>query len=899
MVSLAATMNDNLVSGDQVAQFTENLITRFAELPKTSGSSDFEPYAYHTEFMQKLVNNPTLAKLAQHYRNEKKRLGYVDYSDQVVLAEQAARDIEDVKLREQQKFTQILLDEYQDTSFLQTRLLRTLFLDQSVFAVGDPNQSIYGWRGASASNLTSFGKDFSTNEKFGYFELPTSWRNPKKVLELANFLAEDLALPTSYLAKDPNALNPVKLQPASYAEDGNITAVFSQNMVEEAKTVAAFLAEKVKAKPESTAALLMRKRGQMSLFVTEMQNAGLTVEVVGLGGLLEMPEIVDLVSALRVIHSPDSGTEVIRLLTGARWRIGAKDIQRLHDFARRINKLQKNAEEFASEDALSLVDALDLLREPREANFSKIPEPALSRMIDAAELLAKLRRQTGLPLAQFVRMVEQELWLDIEVVANPRRPHPMAHLNAFANIVAGYAASNHKPYLGAFLTWLEFADEREKFEVPTANPEAGVVQVLTIHAAKGLEWDHVAIANLIQGDFPSTGRETSGWLANAKLPWPLRGDQNALPAFEYSNVDSQKTLKASVETFSTQVKEHLLREELRLMYVAVTRPRANLLLTGSYFKPGNKKARVPSDFLIKAVGRNDLVRVDSADGQLPAQLELTNALLELGTTEQWPLNPLGLRHEIDVRRAAEQTRAAIVDPQRRNKVLDSLLKDLDLLFAEQSERLKKIDQVELPVRVSASKFKDFVADGAAEMKRQLRPMPSQPYAETLAGTLFHTMMEQRFVRKAALGDVDFDLLNVYVPDLAKHREIINSLDANFAKSRWAGLEPKFAEIEIQVAIDDNVFICKLDAVFEVQNDSNFEVEIVDWKTGKPPTDKADLENRSLQLAMYRMAYSRLTGIAPEKISCSLYFVQSNEEVTPNELLLSEAELLAKWKSVSN
>ena len=194
-------------------------------------------------------------------------------------------------------------------------------------------------------------------------------------------------------------------------------------------------------------------------------------------------------------------------MAGPRWRIGAKDLERLHHYANRKSKVTDELREkinlgLAPEDALSLVDALDLLlEENQDLTTIGFSELTLSRLRDAAKLFQMMRQQTGLGLVEFVRSVEQELWLDIEVQANPRRKNPMAHLNAFAGIVAGYANSNNQPHLGGFLSWLEFADEKERFEVPNASASKGVVQVLTIHSAKGLEWDFVSVANLVEGDF--------------------------------------------------------------------------------------------------------------------------------------------------------------------------------------------------------------------------------------------------------------------------------------------------------------------------------------------------------------------------------------------------------------
>jgi DNA helicase-2/ATP-dependent DNA helicase PcrA len=101
------------------------------------------------------------------------------------------------------------------------------------------------------------------------------------------------------------------------------------------------------------------------------------------------------------------------------------------------------------------------------------------------------------------------------------------------------------------------------------------------------------------------------------------------------------------------------------------------------------------------------------------------------------------------------------------------------------------------------------------------------------------------------------------------------------------------EREIQLTIGENTFICKLDAVFETATG----FEIVDWKTGKAPKDEADEKLKTLQLALYRLAYSRFTGIPLEKIEVSFYFVAENKEIKPTQIP-AEAELLKLWSEVS-
>jgi DNA helicase-2/ATP-dependent DNA helicase PcrA len=878
VLALAQSMNDNLVEGQQVESVIDAVIAACSELPKKPGSADTTPYAYMAQTLGPLVITPIIAKLADAYRLEKKRNGFVDYSDQVALAELAVREVPALRERERALHTQILLDEYQDTSYLQTRLLQNLFAGTSVFAVGDPNQSIYGWRGASASNLSSFYADFEAPESATSFTLSTSWRNPKQVLNLANRLIDSLKV--------------VELAAAPNAGDGQVQMHFEQDIESEASKVALWFKQRITG--EKSGALLMRKRSQMQLFVDSLESAGLDVEVVGLGGLLEMPEVVDLVAALRVIHNPAAGSQLIRLLAGPRWRIGAKDLDRLHRYATRKARVadelrEKIQEGLAPEDSLSIVDALDLILEEKEPDQIGFSDLGLPRLRDAARLLRAMRQQTGMGLAEFVRSVEQELWLDIEVQANPRRKNPMAHLNAFASIVSGYAAGNNQPNLGGFLNWLEFADEREKFEVPNSNPERGVVQVLTIHAAKGLEWDNVAIANLIDGDFPSSGKGSSGWLGSGKLPFPLRGDRDSLPIWNYQACTSQSQVKASVDEFKDEMRKHLFNEELRLMYVAATRPKEQLLLTGSYWKPGNKNSRKPSQFFTSAAELFGFAITDLESDLNPIQAD--------AEFEVWPLDPLGERHRKDVERAAQQTANALQRLETEkpisqiNEVLnaDAIQQDINLLIAEREDSIAALNHVALPVRIPASSFKDFIGDYENVIQRLRRPMPQPPYKQTRAGTIFHNWVEHFFGSSALLEDK----ASADAGDSLINDENIQHLIDNFSRSRFAKLKPIDVEREIQLTIAGNTFICKLDAVFETQSG----VLIVDWKTGKAPKDSADEKLKTLQLALYRLAYSEFAQIPIDQIEVCFYFVADNVELVPS-VVPSAAELMTLWGQVS-
>jgi len=377
VLDLAAELNDNIQNGAAVKQQIRDLREQVMSFAKNGKLADT-----HYKFFSGAFNNDILVDLAEEYRREKLLQGAVDYSDQVAKAEEVVAKFPEVSERERELHKFVLLDEYQDTSYLQTRLLRTLYSDHPVFAVGDPNQSIYGWRGASATNLNEYLEQFSTKPELPVIELPlpTSWRNPKVVLDAANIVAGPLASLATYQQNRGLKQTEVsELEPRPGAAEGQIDIMWHEHIADEAKAIATWMADKM-SKPvdpsepdkKPSGAVLVRKKAPMSLIVSELEKVGLVVEVVGLGGLMEMPEIVDLVSALKVINSPNAGSSLIRLLSGPRWRIAPKDISRLNRWARQISKLSdddllaKVDSGLGPEYEASLVDALDLLADEKK-----------------------------------------------------------------------------------------------------------------------------------------------------------------------------------------------------------------------------------------------------------------------------------------------------------------------------------------------------------------------------------------------------------------------------------------------------------------------------------------------------------------------------------------------------
>ena len=905
VLSIASEMADNDVNAEQLNAYVDEIKSQIAAMD-VRGKTEEQPIPpSRLKNWQSFFDSGLIANLAQKFRDEKFARGMVDYSDQVALAAKAVERMPElVAGRERTLYKHVLLDEYQDTSTLQTKLLKGLFAQHPVFAVGDPNQSIYGWRGASASNLREFITDFGTPEReVEQFPLPTSWRNPSGVLNLANHLLLKLQDEPSFVTRgmteqqlaelEHSKVKVVELTPRPGAPVGDTELAYLQTQSEEAKAVAEWFKRKMDVPAgakKPTAAMLLRTKGAANYYAAALSEVGIPYQIVGVAGLLEMPEIVDLVSALKVVHNPTSGASLLRLLAGPRWRIGAKDIQQLYMFAKKISGFdnEDGVDLQGEEVGFSIVDALDELLD-RRALKTGISETGLVRMKDCAKLFRKLRSQTGLALPEFVRVVEQELWLDIELTANPNRLQPMANLNSFANVVANYSNS-YSPTLGGFLEWLEFAAEKESFETPSISATPGEVQILTIHASKGLEWDLVAVPQLIEGTFPSDTQGFRGWTNGKSLPYHFRGDADSLPRFDISGFTKQTEVDKYEDVFKADVKEYKYREERRLAYVAVTRAKQSLMLSASVYKGTNKTTPPPSQYLMELAtcGEPTLTIVGGSgdpESPLPVYESLeANPDAEANLTLEWPMDPLGPKHRVKLE-AAKQ----LVEDGAEKPNASKVDAEIDLMLADQEESVTRATQAKLPVRIPASRFKEFLleTDTVAELYR--RPVPREPFSATMAGTLFHTWVEERFGVFSPKEELD---IRVEAVDDGNPQLNIDDLKEIFEKSRFANMKPKDIECEIQVTIESNTFICKIDAVFETQDG----FEIVDWKTGVAPKTPEDIAEKALQLALYRMAYAKFHRIEPDTIKVCLYYVNENLEIRPEEVK-SEAELLEMWNAV--
>ncbi|MEU6697900.1 ATP-dependent DNA helicase [Pseudonocardia sp. NPDC046786] len=942
LLALAGELGEHLVEPAEVERLARRILPVLEHAPPGKRQRA-EPSAGYKARIAGQRMRCELLPLVEEFARRKQAEQAMDFSDQMALAARIAEADPEVGRIERDQFRAVLLDEYQDTGHAQRVLLRALFgvppglapepvadKHRSVTAVGDPCQSIYGWRGASAGNLNRFRTDFPAagGDPAPVHGLLTSFRNPAEVLVLANRVSEPLR-------GAPGAVRVGELRPLDGAGPGDVRAALLPDVAAEIAWVADGVAARWHAAAGEegtgippTAAVLVRRRSDMDALAAALRDRRVPVEVVGLGGLLSTPEVRDLVSALRVVSDPLAGPSAVRLLTGPRWRLGIADLAALWQRARELvpGRPGRPGPLSAAELALGalpgdqaeqagLVDALDDPGGPE-----RYSPAGFDRIRRIGRELSHLRARAAAPLTDLVADVERTLLLDVETTSRPG-PTGRAHLDAFADVVADFAAGADVPSLDALLDYLDTAEQAEEGLTPGEVEVApDRVQILTVHAAKGLEWEIVAVPHLVAQVFP--GRKMSGsWLKDpSDLPVPLRGDADDLPGFELPPPGAdRKQVEQALDAHDAALDDRRLAEERRLFYVALTRAERTLLVSGHRWPAAGERPKEPSVFLtevaeiLEGPGGSEVGVLES--WAPPPEADTGNPALGVERTAQWPPDPFGDRSD-DVRSGADLVREALRARSRRARrprrtpadqltLLDlppaeeavpepgpavadaegdpeGWAADVDVLLAERAAAADR-PSVALPGRLSVSRLVELADDPDALAVRLRRPVPLPPNPYARRGTAFHAWLERRFGAERLL-DID-ELPGAADESAGSEADAaeLEELQAAFEASEWADRKPVDVEVAFETVLAGVAVRGRMDAVFA---DPDGGWTVVDWKTGSPPGP--DREHAvGVQLAAYRLAWAALQGVPADRVRAAFHYVRDAVTLRPADLLDAE------------
>jgi DNA helicase-2/ATP-dependent DNA helicase PcrA len=886
LLALDAALSEHLTAPDDVRRFHD------VERPRFEAAWESERAKKDIEgVLARMDQREELLALVEDYRRLKRRLGLMDFSDQIELAARLATEHPEVGAALRASYKIVLLDEYQDTSVAQATMLGRLFSGDSaaqgrghpVTAVGDPNQAIYGWRGASVSNLIRFGHAFPRADgspEIAAYPLTVNRRSDRRILDTANMLAAPLYAATETVAP---------LEPGEVAGLGRVETTVHRTLDEEL----AWVAQQILAARAASGAVpgfwreigvLTRDNATAASAFDILSSHEIPVEIVGLQGLLRLPEVASVVATLTLLQDLTANAELLTLLTGPRWGIGPRDLAVLGRRARQLagpavsrrpeglSVTDELALAVAGADPTEIVSLCDALDDPGEAREFVYSRAARERFGLLSTELRSLRQHVGEPLLDLVRRIIDTIGIDLELTssvsatAGARRDN----LDLFVQAVAEFQAIDGEVSLPALLAYLAAEDEMGTgLDIATPS-EADSVKLLTVHRAKGLEWDTVFVVGVSADKFPSS-RGRSQWTTGSwVLPAPLRGDAGDVPQLRGYD-------KVALEQLRVAARAHEATEELRLAYVALTRARHTLFVSSYLWAVSRAKPLGPSEYQVKvreaieSWGGEPLTWLECPEAGTP------NPLYDAVATATWPI-PATSAETMRRLEAAEIVRdvavGRLVEPEL-DMVETALVAEWDgeltRLLAEVSRERADSIAVPLPPSLSATALQRLREDPRTFARELARPMPRPPSSSARFGTRFHAWVESRFEQQPL---IDPDELSDRADVGIDSDEELTALIEAFEAGPFAERAPIRVEAPFALVVAGQVIRGRIDAVYREADGTDL---VIDWKTNRHAS--AD----PLQLALYRLAWAELRGVPVAKVRAAFYYVRRSELVRHDDL----------------
>jgi DNA helicase-2/ATP-dependent DNA helicase PcrA len=757
------------------------------------------------------------------YDNEKRRLGVADFGDLIRRAHLMVVSQPEIGARLAARYEAVLLDEYQDTDPGQRELLRVLFGSTTpVMAVGDADQTIYEWRGASKENFERFPEHFTFGgTRAADHPLTLNRRSGGAILEVANAIRSVIDV------RQREPLTPVEGTPPGEV----VTAVLPTAVAE-----ADWIAEQVSQLVEDglrhrDIAVLFRKNKDMLLIHDAFARHGIPFEVANLGGLLGVPEVADLHAWLRLIDRPEDSVAAARLLMGARYRLGLVDLARLNRWILdRRPSLREVGEhdqilDYTFLEAVDHVESIDDLRqEAREA---------LEQF--RSEYRHLLSMSQGSALIEVCREIldHTDAWADIEAMGEAPRRSARLNIHRFLDLAEDWSPLEGRPSLTAFLAHLDDLELEGSEELDTARlSEADAVTLITVHRAKGLEWPAVFLPALHRNNFPS---RSHGYDDPFRFPHFLPTNLRLDEAFAQHD---------DPETYGEFIKERHRSQEWRIAYVAATR--AKQFLAGSHawwngVQSTNAKPSQPSDLFAVIDGYAERLVSTPEPPERPERMVYRSE--SAAAPDPHFANGIG-----------ELMRSAIEDPGVVDAVAagsgagaayDRAVEEFQQMLFELPEAFAETT-VEAPF-TSATGLVTYARCPKQYFWSQVDPLPRRFNRAARRGTEVHRQIE---------------LHNLGIVPLTEPEDVADPLDTwsdetsgpgpftVFQQSHYAERAPHLTEAPFDLELDNGMRVRgRIDAVYADRD----RWEIVDFKSGRPRDDAA----MDVQLQTYAIALDRV------------------------------------------
>jgi len=526
---------------------------------------------------EKLENEKTteLANAYKAYEELKAKEGVMDFSDLISNTLNLFRTRKNILKNYQNQFKYILVDEFQDTNYVQNQLAELLAGEKkNITVVGDDDQSIYRFRGSSISNIIQFKKHFP---KAKIITLTENYRSTKEILDRSYELIQN---------NNPDRLEikakvDKKLKPAGGIKGKEIEFLFTDRVENEADLVAdKILSLTEKEHDFKDIAILVRANDHAQSFIRAFERKRIPFQFLGPGRLFQREEIKDLIAYLKVLYNFEDSTSLYRVLTMPIFKLESIEIASILNLAKRKNYSLFEALEKIDESFLKEItkEKINIIYEMIKRHLSLVPKET------AGQVLYYFLQDSGL-LNQLVN-------------ANTNKDDIAAkNIAKFFDKLKTYETEHETASVFDVVDWIDIS--MQVGESPLAAnsdwTENNAVNILSIHSSKGLEFPIVFLVNLVSQRFPTRERQEM-------IPIPNEFIKEILPSGDFH-----------------------LEEERRLFYVGMTRAKSLLFFTAAQYYGEGKRERKISPFVFEALGKDNVEKtINTLKPKDIGQLSLLN-----------------------------------------------------------------------------------------------------------------------------------------------------------------------------------------------------------------------------------------------------------------------------------
>ena len=425
-------------------------------------ASDFRKQA--RDFYQQKV-----ADVYEYYERELRKNNALDFDDLLLVAVKLLQSNEAVLDKYSKRFRYVMIDEYQDTNHAQYLLAKLLASHwKNIAVVGDADQSIYAWRGADIQNILDFEKDYPNCTSI---KLEQNYRSTKIILDAANAVIEN------------NEGRPKKNLWTDKTEGAKIQHFTAQSEHEEAAFIGDTIAKKhnIHGVPYGDMAILYRTNAQSRVLEEALIKRALPYTMVGGTKFYDRKEIKDVLAYLRVLYNPFDDLSLLRIINVPKRSIGATTVAKLQDYAR-----ANGTSLFMTLTQLHLVDTIKGKTKEKLEEFGILIFTLVAEMEDKTvlDILESILDRTGY-LAQ------------LEESTDPQDQARVENIGELLSVAKDFQDTNPTGTVEDFLEQVALVNDVDSFE-----QEESKVTLMTLHAAKGLEFPIVFLGGLEEGLFP-------------------------------------------------------------------------------------------------------------------------------------------------------------------------------------------------------------------------------------------------------------------------------------------------------------------------------------------------------------------------------------------------------------